>query len=257
MLGGDSTTLVKYYNEHGQKNAAWDEDAKSALTAYARIRAGIPEAFPELASAATAARNAGCTDPMIEYLRCRFAPPTDDQTWVREYIKAAADLQASGYDPAHKFYGNLLAAEAIADVGTKNPEFWKSNISARGGWDRNALNDLQQTITNRSISPADVGERCDEYLQFVRSHRRVAVEDTYQQLEGPLFATWSGVAMPYLVKGKYYFEEAWLARGNGTADQVSPDQRKLFSSGLHESESALEKAWSLRSHRTRNPDPDD
>ncbi len=67
----------------------------------------------------------------------------------------------------------------------------------------------------------EVQERCQEYVQFVSAHRRNGLDGIYQQLDGPLFANWPGIAMPYLIKGEFYYEEAWAARGNGTADQVS------------------------------------
>jgi hypothetical protein len=178
-LKWNQSTLVDYYNEHGQKNAAWDADAKSALSVYAQVRTGSIGGLPELTSAASAAVSAGCTDPMVEYLRCRFAPPADQPSLIRDYIKAADDLQASGYDPAHKFYGNVKAATAIGQIGAKDPNFWKANLNSFKRLEKNAQDDLLQTIGNTTLSPVEVQERCQEYVQFVSAHRRNGLDGIY------------------------------------------------------------------------------
>jgi hypothetical protein len=70
-------------------------------------------------------------------------------------------------------------------------------------------------------------------------------QETYQRIEGPLFKHYPRSAAPYFVKGQFYLNYAWKARGSGSSDRVTPEGWKLFGERLAIAKPAFEKAWQL------------
>src|ERR1700733_8495502 len=72
-------TLVEPYKMAGHTDSKWDSFATSALTEFARVRANVcDENEPTgiiIATNASAAVDAGCDDPLVNYLFIRFAFP--------------------------------------------------------------------------------------------------------------------------------------------------------------------------------------
>jgi hypothetical protein len=100
-------TLQGDYESHGHRDPKWDKDAGEALKKFAEIRVR-PEDDPEthadlVGDSAESAVNAGCDDPLIKYLHCRYAPGNSAKTLLQrqdEFRLVAKDLEKSGYAPA-------------------------------------------------------------------------------------------------------------------------------------------------------------
>jgi hypothetical protein len=64
-------------------------------------------------------------------------------------------------------------------------------------------------------------------------------------MEKPLFENWPTNHIPHLIKGLYYMNYAWFARGTGFADSVSEGGWKLYGQRLDRAEEAFETAWKM------------
>src|SRR5258708_13892357 len=105
-------TLVGDYEKIGVRDPKWNQDAITALKLLAKARAYGPQevsGFPEdVGTAARAAVEAGCTDPLIRYVYARFGLPTRDTNEIPASFKdVSGDLTPSQYSIIRKFYASL------------------------------------------------------------------------------------------------------------------------------------------------------
>jgi len=238
-------TLVGDYERHGRRNPKWDESAKASLTSLAETRSlsGSTNAMAALAKIPGAVKTAvsnGCDDPMIHYLHLRFVLWSENQTpkeRAETYALVAEALLTSQYAPIRKFYAAWRAAETYNPGGT--------NMSAEvHRWRRLANRYLNEAVSDKSMPPAEVYEACDSLLEAVKNNQR-QYEEFYQALEPTLFRNWPADSALYLLKGRFYTHDAWLARGRGFADKVTEEGWRVFADRLAEAEQALGKAWEL------------
>jgi hypothetical protein len=113
-------TVVKPYEQAGFKNSKWNYAARKALTEFARMRANVlntNEPWSDIiANNAAAAVQAGCTDPMVNYLYVRFALDRDDntpETFSDNFYKIASDMENSSYPHVRKFYAAAAALDQM------------------------------------------------------------------------------------------------------------------------------------------------
>jgi hypothetical protein len=85
---------------------------------------------------------------------------------------------------------------------------------------------------------------CHDLLEPVENIRNY-YENFYFAVEKPLFQNWSNTAPALLIKGSFYVNYAWHARGNTTAAKVTEEGWKLFGERLEIAANALETAWKL------------
>ena len=111
---------------------------------------------------------------------------------------------------------------------------------------RNAL------VDEPDMPAEDAYDICHELLKGVENYHRY-YQDFYFQLEKPLFQNWSNTAQAHLIKGTFYVQYAWRARGNSTAEKVAEDAWKLFGERLEIAANALETAWKLDPSDVRIP----
>jgi hypothetical protein len=251
-LAWQDKTLTKAYDSYGNQNPKWDAPAKKALAEFARVRAGKDNAESGVASvgeSAQKAMQAGCEDPLIRYLYCRFAPDYSSKPlkyWQDEFRKAADGLENSGYSPLLKFYANDRAANILWQ--NRDHDLWSDVTHFR----RTAMNDLTGALQDPSLPIQDVAEACDALIDTI-SANDTEMADAYNQIQGPLFRNWPHTSTAYFIKGRFFYRFAWIARGGGYADKVTPDAWKTFKEKLAVAESAFRKAWSLNPKDVRIP----
>jgi hypothetical protein len=252
-LNWNVATLKGAYEKIGRKNAKWNEAAESALTEFANMRAGItPELSDQMDSvgdSATTAAQAGCDDPMVRYLYCRFSAKVSQKPLKElqdQFRQMAADLEGSGYAPLRKFYANMRASYVLWENHDK--QLWPEVHNLR----MTAFHDLGDALSDKAM-PVEEVEQAGLLLFDAANSSEYQLTNAYNAIEKPLFKNWPGTAAAFLLKAEFFYEWAWKARGSGYANQISEDQWKLFSSRLAESEKALDKAWPLNTNDAAIP----
>ena len=109
-LKWNQATLNGDYEQIASKNAKWDQAAGEALAEFARVRSSYSseqdEQLEYIGDLAAEAVQAGCDDPMVRYLYCRFAPQVSRMPVPKlqdELRQMAGNLEGSGYSPIRKF----------------------------------------------------------------------------------------------------------------------------------------------------------
>ena len=246
ILKWNLAALTNSYDATGNRNPKWDRDAREAMTEFARTRTASDDELEVLfnltGAAADNAVNAGCNDPMVRYLYVRYA----GQTWAlkerqEQYRSAANGLEQSGYPSIRKFYANVDAAEVLWQQRDTN--VWSEVRALRS----KAAANLNQAFQDRTLPESEAYQAADALFQML-SRNPYELTNAYGSMAATLSGLGSKSAASQLVKADFYIIYAWRARGNGTADQVTPEGWRLFHERLGEAEKALNKAWSA------NPD---
>ena len=238
-------TLVGDYERHGRHDPKWDESAKAGLTSFAQSRAIVGSVKGKVSSAGfpaaikTAVSN-GCDDPLILYLHARsvLSPESHTEKEPGEAYRLAAEaLSQSQYAPIRKFYAALRAAEAL-NAGSTN-----TTLEVRR-WRDKAIQYLVDAVKDKTMPPAEVYESCDQMLKAVKNNKQ-EFGQFYLAFDPIIFKNWPSDASLYLLKGTFYKDYAWQARGSAYAYKVTDEGWDLFAERLAEAEKALTKAWEL------------
>jgi len=236
-------TSVGDYEQHGHHNARWDSSAKLALQTFARIRASgaaDEKLISDLAVATKSAVTNGCDDPMIKYLYARFVSLPQDHTsqdHAELYRSAAEAMSQSERAPIRKFYAALRAAESF-NMGTA------STLSEVHKWRGEAKRFLIEVAKDRDTPAGEVYDAWDALLQDTPK-TKAEHDDLYLALDPLVFKNWPSDPSLLLLKGQFYTDYAWKARGTGFANSVSNQGWQLFAQRLEIAEAALTEAWKL------------
>lgn len=242
-------TSVKAYEQAGHANPRWDEAAKRALTEFARSRAQIPGTQPEVISTNVAAAvQAGCDDPMVNYLFIKYAM---DQTNTKEaftsaFYKTALAMEASSYPPIRKFYAGFRAIEQYC-WANNYPTNWRSDISALS---HRTTDYLSAVLKDSNTPAAEIYDACHDYLNMWGKDKD-AYPKIWLGMEPLVFKNWSNDSSICLLKGEACIRMAWLARGTGYATNVSEQGWKTFFDRLTIADSALTNAWNINPNDER------
>jgi hypothetical protein len=251
-LAWHTKTLMKGYDTVGRHDAKWDASVHDLLSRYVAIRVQATGTVDTNALAAIGlsvqeAVNAGCDDPLIRYLYCRFAPEHAAKPFVErreEFRSAAQALESSGYSPYLKFYANDRAAVVMWQQ--YDPTVWQEVVQLR----RAAMSDIMYALGDKSMPVEEVWDAVELLIQTVSDNSK-ELPDAWNQIQGPLFQNWPDAAVSYMIQGQFYYQFAWKARGNATADKVTEAGWKTFREDLAVAETAYRKAWDLNPHDAR------
>ena len=253
QLDWNLKTTVEAYHKSGNTDPKWDISAERALTEFARVRAGLPdtnESPSEIISAnATAAVQAGCDDPMVNYLYIKYGKDQSDtkESFTAALVKTAGAMNASSYPSIRKFYASFRAVQQFA-WANKYPTNWPPEMA---GLRQQAENNLFAALNDKTTPSKEIYEACYEYLHMW-SGSPVAHLNYYNRMEPTLFANWPNDPYPLLLKGESYVDFAWDARGNGYADTVTADGQRLFQE-RHRGRSLLAgRGMEIRSEKSKD-----
>ena len=248
-------TSIEDYERVGDRNAKWNEPAKRALETFSRLRSygisSVPNAMTNIGSLCEQAVKAGCDDPLIKYLHLRYTaglPTKANKDTALEYQAVAARMQKMNYSAIRKFYATLRAAEASKAAAGKNVGTPPEVHSYR----RTATVYLKEALQDKTMPASEVFDACRDMLEATHLNKP-SHEYVFKQLEPVLLANWPQEASVHLLRGDYYIDYAWQARGNGWADTVTEEGWKLFGERLAMAEDALERAWKLDPTDSRIP----
>ncbi len=244
-LTWNKETLVGSYEKLGNKSPKWDEPTTNALIEFARIRGGMHEDVDAqsevIADYSEDAVKAGCDDPMVLYLYCRFNMSRSTRPlsyWQDEYRKTAQTLESSGYPPLRKFYANIRAATVVWQ--NRDQAVWQEVTQFR----RQSMADLALALQDKSLPIEEAFTACEALLGTIETNPK-ELPDAWKMLEPPLFKNWPRTATANYIKGRFNYELAWRARGGGYADSIPADAWKTFGEDLKVAEQAYQRAWEL------------
>ncbi len=101
-------TLVGAYQQSGHTNPKWDEAVTGALTEFARSHCGLTKSNEDVSAIISnqckTATEAGCDDPMVQYLHIRFckSQSESEKAFAEAYIAAAQEMEKSSYPNIRK-----------------------------------------------------------------------------------------------------------------------------------------------------------
>jgi hypothetical protein len=246
-------TLVAPYETAGFANPAWDEPAKRALTAFAELRsklAAVNTSSQIIAINCDLAVQAGCQDPMIEYLHLRFprVAPGNDAAYADALCQVALAMKPSRYPAIRKFYANRRAVQEFYNAyGTKGD---RRIIEQVGG----TVYYLPEILNDPTIPPEEAYDACDEVLQaYIGTQNLSDYEKIYQIMEQPVFKKWPKDYWPWLIKGTAQIGMAWVCRGGSYAEKVSDERWEAFKTHLQAAELALTRAWEMNQNDINIP----
>ncbi len=236
-------TLRGEYERVGSKDPKWDEDAKAGLEMVAGMGtddlAERQKDWERIGRAMDSAVRAGCPDPLVRYFYLRSAYANEQHGTneiVDAYQRVAADLESSGYCEIRKFWACLRAAQEIKRANRTSDAIYIQR--------RNAIGHIAPALEDKDLPPKQALDACRELLVATQADPQ-DLPDAYNMMEAPLSKHFSKTAVPNAIKGVYYLDYAWQARGGGYADSVTPERWKLFGERLDTAAAALEKAWRI------------
>jgi hypothetical protein len=253
ILEWNLKTLVQAYEEAGHTNAVWDQPAKTALNAYACLRARMDSTNGPWKKIvfrnAVQACQAGCNDPLVNYLRLRNAPMDAYGDSFRFFIAAATNLNSSSYRGVRAFYAYARAIHHLDD--------FDQHRSPAVAAIRNQLlprlkENLELALHDTNMPAREAYEISNMALSLMEIER-ANYQDVYGWIH-PFFDNWGDDYTTLLLKGKAYVQLAWFARGDREADNVTEEGWKKFFADLEVASEALEKAWLTHTNDVEIPD---
>jgi hypothetical protein len=245
-------TLVDAYQKAGHTNPKWDEQARSALTEFARnrSRSTAPNEASRLiiSNNCAAAVETGCDDPMVRYLYNRYCQTGSKQALADALCKGAQEMEQSSYPSIRKFYAWQRASQQIIvayGYGTNIPP----EVRRLPVW-QDAQANLQATLSDLTMPPEEVYDCCHDFLDEWKGSPE-HYDALYHAMEKGFPENWKKSPMMMLLKGEAYIEMAWHARGGGYANTVTSNGWKLFGQRLTVAEKALTNAWQLNPNEPR------
>jgi hypothetical protein len=234
-------TLSAAYERCGRKSPRWDAAAREALQAAEDFFYRTPDAERRAWRAARAAHNAGCDDPLIQYLYVALADdagnvPQPEQRRLSRDVAAA--MGRSAY-PAVRRGRALLEAVRQAERG--EPE------------DRKAIRpwlDAAAGLLPEILRDPNLEARHEAYILAgnLLNHYRDLDGDRqagFRKVDGILQQCRAPEASCLWVKGIFALQYAWDTRGPGFARDVTPEGWRLYDVRLHEAEADLTRAGEL------------
>lgn len=247
-------TLVDAYQKAGHSDPKWDAFAISALTEFARVRSNTFDTNEPtgliIATNVTAAANAGCDDPMVNYLFIRFAlaQTNSPKMFSDAFCKTALDMENSSYPSVRKFYSAAAAVDQLFFAYGTNTSAQPIARQIMPLVGRN----LAPTIEDKTM-PVEEAYEVGKRALYLVSGDKSAYTQAYDCIKTPMFNNWPNDYLTWLLKGDAYVQMAWLARGGGYAPNVSDQGWKAFFSNLTIADEALTNAWNINSNDERTP----
>lgn len=247
-LAWNLATLTGDYDRVGTRDGKWDAAAREFLTGFARIRArtnSLGDARME--ALAGQLLEAGCLDPMVQYLVLRHRPDAAARTAVQRAEDArriADEMAASEYSIVRKFYSALRASE-----------HWKAAHGNSAGsaavynpYRERAFESLVRMLQAPELPVLEAVDAIRDYAAAVEAN--AAVEDwTLPTLIQCLGRRWPENAAALLQRGRLQITLAWNRRGGGYAPSVTEAGWEGFQAHMEGAGRDLEKSWKLDPQR--------
>ena len=174
----------------------------------------------ELRMATSRAWRAGCRDGMLHYLHSRIHEGKAEEGLgtpleiVEAKLKAGEELLKSPYPKIRKAYGQLRAAQQLTAYvrATENTGAYRAEKIPVLFMDATLL--LKEALEEPGIPEQEVVEVCNDLIHGPTTRSGLAVR-IWSELSGPLQRNYSTSGTAQFIKGDFYVDYAWQARGNG------------------------------------------
>jgi hypothetical protein len=248
-LAWNRRTLQGAYDEVGKKDARWDEPARKAMELAARMFSR--EVDPEVTSsdvytAARAAVDAGCDDPMLLYLygRSSDGPNYPGQPEAIRRAKVAAQaLTASRYPAIRRAVALQVSGNQALSVSDLGDEVRKE---AERDFDA-VLALLAENVAGDERNEFWEGTWLDNLVELTRGYRTLGVpaEAAYERIDAGLSKVADAKVLRLLYRGHFWFHYGWEARTNAFAPAVPAGGFEALEKRLAIARKALNQAWAL------------
>lgn len=252
LLRWYQTKTVAAYKKSKYTNAVWNDPAEKALEMYSQI-AALPSAntasnWTKMTGHLKSALDAGCNDPFLRYLELQYLPSIKEQTpdkVIAAWVKVAERLDSSRHYTTTLKFNALLRLWNVwvgynTDPNHPPPQYGdalKSYHRAHGY--------VKKIITDTNTPPQIAYETCSSILRLFQHDKGNGLKEFYDGVKNDLARRYSEDAHVSLLRGQFYIDYGWQARGYGWGNTVSEDGARLLSERLLIAEEALEKAWRL------------
>ena len=233
------------YEKAGRKDPKWDQQAREFLSTLA-ISGGANEHNHDLHEKIdrlrTELQKSGCEDPLVRYMILRHTKNSRSAgvEGTNEWTKVALELDVSGYHQYWKFFSYMRAAQAHKSIsGTNNSD---EVVTFRTG----ASDRLVELLKDTRVPPAVVQDAAYTWLVEDLWSAPILRKSTYDRIEPLLLGAWGDTAEAHLIRGAYYVQYAWDARGGGWASTVSDEGWRLMKERLGIARESLERSWIMR-----------
>jgi hypothetical protein len=222
---------VGAYLAHGHRNPTWDSDAVQAAWLAGQWWAGeSPVVEPDVILAKTkAAISNGCDDPLVFLIHGEMLEMLEGDTSqpVRFLCQAAAGMKNSTY-PAFLRFTALTRSYALFMYSRLNTVRQRSLEDAEA-----AAALLQDVLSDPNVSKFSLRRLLLQYvLPSSCSSNPNEPCAGYELYYAALAKADREGSVAQTIKGAYYTEYAWMARGSDWASKVTPEGWKLFGERL-------------------------
>lgn len=247
---------IESYKNCGLRDQKWDADVTAALVEYVRLTLekyeGNARFTKSLSPYLGRALDAGCKDPLVQYLHLRFiVEPTATSTLAmcQSYENASRAIDATEYPPWIKCFAAMRAAEFMkGDYGAAPTPRVLEMIDTICDHFGDAVAD-QQTPTN--VIDESLG-RLIAVSDFESSGISLSAGESHK-LSKALGDNWDGLAVTHWYLGECHERSAWCERGNGYAKTVTKEGWAEFSYWLDEAAREFKKASAIDPGDPRSP----
>ncbi len=240
-------TVAEPFEKFAKKDPRWNELARKAIKLATRnLGHQIDPIVTDdvVFKAAKAAIDAGCDDPMILYLYAIMSTGPNQPDLVTQDQRnslAAKAMESSKYSPVRR--AAILSTAAWYKTYSTNPGSRKEAVR---------MFDVALSLVSESLKTDGVsaGSRrlwrsiLNAMIQCQTSifgDRKAA----FEKVNAALAKVPAAKAIALGVRGRFYIDYAWEARGNGMGSTVTEDRFRKFSERLDEARKALQEAWDL------------
>jgi hypothetical protein len=239
-------TVRDPYDQVGKRNPKWDAEARAALDDAVLHWCHSHEHVYEdsLWSHAKNAIDAGCDDPMILYLFARFHPGPFQQNFadgIQRFERAADAMIASKYPVARRAIALIKVASHASHPSHNPSDKAKKDALARA---ERAIDLLPGAARIRGAAAQH--DAFSLYLEIIGTYENCGQSKAgFDRMAGKLDKDPECRVFYLLVKGAFYINYAWEARGRGWAKDVTPAGWEGMRQRLAVAAVALEEAWRL------------
>jgi hypothetical protein len=239
------------YKQCGSHDPRWDAAALDAMAAYFHAPPASTRTVEEEAAISKAfgwlCNHVDCTDPLVRSIHGMVAAEfgVDEPAAALEEFKwAATSMPNSDYPREWKAFPAFAYVSSLLPASQSKSSRALPIDDARLDEFRTSFPDLAGA---RFIGAS---EKCDAVRTYLERRAETHAQTFNREQEfNPLYSAldnaYRGAFEPLVLKGSFYVDFAWDARGGGLANDVTEDGWKLFSKRLAIAEQTLTKAWEM------------
>ncbi len=251
MLEWNRSTLGEPYLRVGKFQLIPSSAAQKCLAEAARYFSHVVEPYTSLVNVHAQAQQAiegGCRDPLILYLYARSSYGRVDpgpEERARRYQAAADGMRDSGYPAVRRFMALYMGGCALAEL----PEHEKEA--------EQYLMDSLQVVAESAQEESPTRDLQDAWFTAVRTIQRTLGKldrnsfIAYQRVDAKLEKTPALRVVRLQLRGSFYIDYAWDARGDNSVNAINTEAWAKFKSRFEVARDALESAWKLKPDESR------